>query len=159
MEKLPHSKTTTISKLQQLWRNWKCCILSWSVRPSIRSLTSGRQKRRDVSHGTFGTSICLWSSNRQIDVCVPLKRLQKTRRRRKRRKKRRLMCQFHKPPAEGRWGRVEWRWVEMGSGFFCYKTISMACCRLSEPPSARSEGNSSAERQLSRAPCVKNYVR
>lgn len=38
-----------------------------------------RQKSRYVSYGTFGTGICLWSSNRQINVCFPLKSLKKKR--------------------------------------------------------------------------------
>lgn len=64
------NKPITKSKLQQPCRNSECRVLSWSVRSSIRSLTAGRQKSRYVSYGTFGTSICLWSSNRQINVCV-----------------------------------------------------------------------------------------
>lgn len=64
------NKPITKSKLQQPCRNSECRVLSWSVQSSIRSLTAGRQKSRYVSYGTFGTSICLWSSNRQINVCV-----------------------------------------------------------------------------------------
>lgn len=64
-------------------------------------------------------------------------------------------------------GQVVWRGMAMSREekrccvylFVCYKTISSTCCCLSEPPSPPSTGNSSAERRLSRAPCVKNYVR
>ncbi len=64
-------------------------------------------------------------------------------------------------------GQVGWRGMAMSRVekrccvclFVCYKTIFSACCCLSEPSSPPSAGNSSAERRLSRAPCVKNYVR
>lgn len=42
---------------------------------------------------------------------------------------------------------------------FVIKLFFSKCCCLSEPTSPPSAGNSSAERRLSRAPCVKNYVR
>lgn len=74
------NKPTTKFKLQQPCRNSECRVLLWSVHLLIRSLTAGGQKSRYVSYVTFGTSICLWSSNRQIIVCVPLKKKKKKRR-------------------------------------------------------------------------------
>lgn len=148
------NKPTTKFKLQQPCRNSECRVLLWSVHLLIRSLTAGGQKSRYVSYVTFGTSICLWSSNRQIIVCVPLKK-----------KKKKKAAQFHEPLVGG--GQVGWRgmamsWVEKHCcvcWFVCYKNYFSVCCCLSEPSSPPSAGNSSAERRLSRAPCVKNYVR